>query len=215
MELSRAIFLGAIWSVQITGLVIGLKHWRSPLWFLIALSLVSDLATSYLRRVAHYPNFPVVGNINAIVEFLTVSFLYQRVVLRNIYVFYFSVFTVSILFVLATVSGSVWKFNTIGSSFFLLAYIAYSVIGFYKLIVKQQFVFLEKSRHFWTNVALLTYGAGSYLLFLFSDYLVKHDQLLFKQLWSTFYLSLNLVVSLLYTIAITKDEDGGRWNSIA
>lgn len=90
----------------------------------------------------------------------------------------------------------------LGTSIFAFVYIVYGILGFYSLLRKQDELFLDRSWFFWLNVALTMYASGTFLLFLFMDYLLSLDFDLFNKIWSSVFLTLNITKNLLIAVAL-------------
>jgi hypothetical protein len=93
------------------------------------------------------------------------------------------------------------SFNLMAASVAHFFYIILCITGFYSLLQKQEFVYLEKSWFFWLNTALTIYASGNFLLFLFMDYLNTLDRPLFLKIWNIFFL-LNITKNLLIAVAL-------------
>jgi len=178
----------------------------SLLWRYVILGLFFDIIINMLRRGLEWNHYWA-ANLFVLLEFVVVSTIYMPILFRKKNVVRQTFFVVAILyFIIGTIAGSVWKFNTSGASFFYFVYIVYAIVGFYRLLTDQQFLFLEKSRLFWMHCAFLIYGSGNFLLFLFTDYLIAADGNLFKMLWATFFLVINTALNVLLAVALSKRE---------
>lgn len=187
-------------------LIAGFKRRFSILWFYALTCLSLDLATTFLRRVLDMKHY-FAANLFALVEFLIISFFYRKKIFRNDAVFYTIVVTLGSFFIINTYPVALTDFNTFGSSFFSFSYIVYGIVGLYVLLKEQKVLFLEKSSFFWVNVAFIIYASGNFLLFLFRYYLQENDVQLYRLLWSTFFLALNILKNVFLAIALSKKTE--------
>lgn len=185
-------------------LLISLKNKASLLWLFVATGLFFDLIISFTRRVLELNHYWL-ANLSALTDFIFVSIIFRKNVLKNKTVFYAVAGIVSVAFIISTLYNSIWQFNTKGISLFYFMYIAYSILGFYNLLQQQKVIFLGRSDVFWINTAFLVYGSGNFLLFLFTDYLKSTNNDLFRILWSTFFLIINIVFNILLALALSQN----------
>jgi hypothetical protein len=181
--------------------------WRkrfSILWWYAFASLSTDLITSLFKRVLHR-NFEWQGNVFALIEFTLIAFYYRRKILKSNNQFYIF-WTTGLVFFLAYTSFSHhwFSFNGLAISVLLLSYMSLGILGFYTLIKEQKTMFIEQSSFFWANVAIFIYASGTFFLFLLADRLKKNDMNSLMLLWSTVFLSLNILKNGLLGIALSK-----------
>jgi len=93
--------------------------------------------------------------------------------------------------------------NLSGGLVFFMAYIIYSIAGFYTIIKEQKVLYIEKSSFFWGNVAFIIYGSGMFFLILFFDFLETSDMQALRKLWQPITCSINVTEYLVLTLAIT------------
>lgn len=184
-------------------LIAGFRRRFTLLWLYVLTGFSFDLLITLIRRVLHWPHY-LAANLFVLAEFLLVSFIYKDKIFKKPALFYSFTGLLSLFFIATTYEKAVADFNTFGSSFFSFSYIIYGIAGLYTLLQEQKVVFLEKSSFFWVNVAFIIYASGNFLLFLFRYYLQENDLELYKLLWSTFFLSLNVVKNILLGIALSK-----------
>lgn len=182
---------------------------KSLLWLYVATGLFFDLLINVNKRILHYNHYWL-ANLFILFEFLLVSFVYRKIIFKNQLVYYTLVISITSYFCISSFANSVWKFNTSAASFFYFIYIIYAISGLYRLLIEQKFLFLEKSGVFWMHCAFLIYGSGNFLLFLFTDYLMAADNELFKLLWSTFFLIINITLNLLLAVALSRKKAPGN-----
>jgi hypothetical protein len=203
------IFLTISISIPAVTLIIGYKNRNSLLWLFVATGLFFDLLISFTRRSLGL-NYFWAANLYVLLAFLLISFVYKEIIFKKKTPFYLATTTLAAIFVASTIYNSIWNFNTTGASIFYFAYIVYSILGFYNLLTEKKFLFLENSVEFWTNAAFLIYGSGNFLLFLFSEYLKLTNNDLFKNLWSTFFLVINISLNVLLAIALSRKKIPGN-----
>ncbi len=203
----RLTFLIISISSPLIALIVGRKKRYSTLWFYVLVGLSFDLLLVFLKRVLHTHHLWA-GNIFILIEFLFISFIYKQNLIKNNFIFYLLITILSMFFIVNTLQKSVYDLNTFGGSFFYLAFIFYSIFGFFLLLKEQKVPSLEKSSFFWINVAFIIYSSGNFLLFLFKDYLQQNENELFLLLWSSFFLILNILKNTFLGIALsTKTLD--------
>jgi hypothetical protein len=162
------------------------------------------LITSLFKRVLHR-NFEWQGNVFALIEFTLIAFYYRHKILKSNNRFYIF-WTTGLVFFLAYTSFSHhwFSFNGLAISVLLLSYMSLGILGFYTLIKEQKTMFIEQSSFFWANVAIFIYASGTFFLFLLADRLKKNDMNSLMLLWSTVFLSLNILKNGLLGIALSK-----------
>lgn len=182
---------------------VGRNEKKSLLWIHAATGISFDILINIERRLLH-GNYYWLANLFVIAEFLIISAIYRHLFSRNTWLFCGLLAMLSVYFCVATIHTSVWKFNTSGASVFYFTYVVYAILGLYRMLTEQKFMFLDQSREFWVHCAFLIYGSGNFLLFLFSDYLMASDNSMFKLLWSLFFLTINITLNILLAIALSR-----------
>jgi len=205
MGKSAFIFLILSLTLPAITLVVGFRNRHTLLWLFVAAGLFFDISISFTRRVLVINHYWA-ANLSVLSEFLFISCIYQKRFFRKSPLFILTIFVCCACFLISTFSDSVWKFNTTGASLFYLTYIVYAIVGLYIQLREQKVIFLERSGDFWMNTAFIIYGSGNFLLFLFTDYLKSTNTDLFRTLWSTSFLLLNIVVNILLAIALSRKE---------
>jgi hypothetical protein len=185
----------------IPALLIGRKNRSSLLWIYLLVGLTFDVTLVLLKRVYHLNN-AWAGNLFTLTEFLLLSYLYKDLIFKNRTIFLIVLYSLSLFYVSHTLSRPLNVPNKVGGSILTFTYIVYAIMGFYTIIKEQKVIFLDKYWFFWLNTALLVYASGSFLLFLFRDYLRAQDDGLFVILWRYLFLSLNIIKNTLLAFAI-------------
>lgn len=189
----------------LVALIVGNKEKKSLLWCFAATGLFFDLLINFTKRVLHYNSYWE-GNLYVLIEFVLISFIYKPIIFKKANLFYPTVIGLAASFIIGTLYSGFWKFNTTGVSIFYFTYIIYGILGMYRLLFEQKYLFLGKERMFWVNCAFLIFGSCNFLLFLFTDYLMTTNSSLFKILWTSFFLMVNTTLNILLAIALSKKK---------
>jgi hypothetical protein len=181
-------------------LAAGVKKRFSLIWSYCLVALLFDTTGTLLKRVFHV-NHLWVGNIFLLVEFVLLSLLFRRIVPVRRTVFYIWIAFVSAIYLLLS-RHTFWTFNLTSASIFSFLYILYSLAGYHSIVKEKETLFVERFWFFWLCSAIAIYASGSFLLFLFRNYMITKDPSLYLELWSLLFLSLNILKNLLLSIAI-------------
>jgi hypothetical protein len=182
-------------------LIVGLKNRSTLLWLYPLTGLIFDVSITLFKRVLHVNHkWPL--NLFVLLEFLIISLLYRKAVFKNNTFFSWFVALFGVAFIANTISTSLTTFNVLGTSIAAFVYIVYCLCGFYRILQAQEVIYLEKSWFFWLNVALTIYASGSFLVFLFMNYLETAHNQLFLKIWGLVFLTLNITKNLLIAVAL-------------
>jgi len=186
-------------------ITVGIRKWRSLLWFYAVAGFFFDLI--YMLLIKYYypvkPNLSVAGNIFIAFEFILIALYYRNRLFVKRPLFYIITGFIILVYVFSLSKKENTTFNFIGGSLFDVTCIAFAVSGFYSLLKGRRILFLERSQFFWVNVAILTYCTGNFLVFLFGEYLTVQNDDLFHDLW-IFHNVLNIIFSILIAISFLK-----------
>jgi len=171
------------------------------LWFYPLTGFAFDILVSIFKRIGSGGN-GWVSNLFVLTEFLILSFIYRKRVFPNDRVFFLFTGALVLFFISTTFNTSLVRFNLFGASFFSFSYIVYGLLGFRSILKEKDIMALERYWFFWLNTAVLTYASGTFLLFLFRDYLWSVNEVFYKQLWNSLFLSLNIIKNLLLAVAL-------------
>ncbi len=161
------------------------------------------------RTLWHFEinNLPLF-HIYPLIELTLLSILYQKA-LKS----FFPVRTVPVL------SGTVLIFSLINSLFIQSIFIfnsnaitlesgvliIYSISYFIRLLKDPPVEYLDRKPMFWINCAVLIYFSGSFMIFMYSNYMLPKPKEVQMVLWSI-HAVLNIVMYLLYSIALWVRE---------
>lgn len=204
------IILGVSILSSLLPLFLGKRQNNALLWYYILTGFCFELVLTSLKRIIRIDGFDYhwIGTIYFLVEFVFISFYYRTRVFSQRSTFYL-VFISLVVFYLFTsltdISLSPSNVNSIGSAGLLLAYIAYSIAGFYKILKEQTITRLERSPFFWANTAFLLYSAGSIIVFICIDYLLIEDKELLYALW-IFRNILNVTKNIIFARVLTLKD---------
>lgn len=125
-------------------------------------------------------------------------------------IIYHALFVKSVLKVLILVLGGVvmtcmlfnslkiYEFPTISNTAMSIYLIVLSLIYFYQLLSRQEFIYIEKQGWFWINAGVLFYSAVNIFFFMLFDQLPKGMQEDFYVIHS----STNIIANLLYSVGL-------------
>lgn len=182
-------------------IIIGYKSNKNLLWLYPIAGFSFDLLTVFFKRGLHLNHFWI-GNVFILTEFIILSLIYYQTVFGKKKQFAIVAISLLTLFVISTSVFSWLKINVSIASLFYCCYIFYGIAGLYCILKRQEIISITGSGFFWMNVAVLIYASGSFLLLLFWDHLLAHDAKLFLNLWSSIFLSLNIVKNILLALSL-------------
>ncbi|CAN5904428.1 hypothetical protein BH11BAC7_BH11BAC7_04530 [soil metagenome] len=192
------IFLAAISVISPHFILIGC--WRQKftlLWFYAAAGFITEMLTFIVTEKQ------LIGNAFLLVEFILVSLYYKKQVFKNITLFAIITTSVSLYFILSTLTKPFDYLNLEDASVFCLVYIIYGLMLFYKFLKK---VPPENFQHqlsiLGINIAIFVYASGALMLFLFSSLQLIQDKEDFYFLWGTLFPCLNIFRYSLIAIAL-------------
>lgn len=197
----KEILLYASITSAILPIIIGFKTRKTLLWLYPVAGLFFDLLLMLFRRVLFINHFWI-ANTFILVEFIIISCLYYREVFGRRKIFSIPAAALAVMFVITTTNASWQAINGHFAALFYFIYIFYGMAGLFTIIKRQEIVFLNTSGFFWMNVAFLVYASGSFILFLFWEYLLAHDEKLFLNLWSKVFVSLNITKNVLIALSL-------------
>src|SRR5260221_5953185 len=183
---------------------VALIHWRSlesELKFLRLILAVSLLCDALSFVLATYSiNTHLIGNIYFLVQF---SFLYKilidqlqrRKYLITIYLTFVALYVANIAFYQGPL-----KFNSISNVAASIILMALSLQYLYHLMAKLPIMYIYNLPMLWISFAVLGYYAGTFFLFLTSNYFVEGAAASHRMMWILHNL-LNIVKNLLFAIA--------------
>lgn len=191
-------------------LIVGcIRRQGGIIWWYCLISLVTDLATYYIRWELHLAT-SLPGNIFALAEFCCILFFYKNKVFHRDTLFYSVLLCGCLFFLASTTFDTGWlKLNRMGISVFLISYILLGLIGFYTLIKEMRVTFVEQSSFFWTNTAIFLFAAGAFFMFLATANIkiTAHDREALAKLWATLFQCINILKNILLGIALMKKQE--------
>lgn len=185
-------------------LFFGRKQYSTPLWIYILVGFSFDLLLILLKRILHIDH-QWISHLYIPTELILISLYYRSYFFKSSNAFYTIILAGLLFYILTTLYGSEFSryhVNGVGASGLLLLYIAYSILGFHKILKEQTIVRLENSSFFWANAAFLLNSSGSIIIFICIDYLVIEDKTLLYTLW-IFKNILNVIKNIMLTRALT------------
>ena len=183
-------------------ILVGFKGRIHLLCIIPLVSFAFDVLITVLKRGMGI-NSQWLGNLFLPAEFILVSLLYQKYVLKaRPSLFFLFMLCMCLGFIVHTSINSAAVLNKFGGSAFYFTYMLYSMLGFYMILKKQDVIHIERSWKFWTNVTFLLYASGDFFLLLFAGYLKKTYPDFYTALWQNVWLTLTIVKNLLLGIAV-------------
>lgn len=92
----------------------------------------------------------------------------------------------------------IWAFPTISNSAQSVLFILLSLLYFYQLLTRQEFVHIEKQGLFWINAGVLIYFSSNIFLFMLYNRIIDSHE---WNLWIIHSIT-NIVANVLYTIGL-------------
>jgi len=184
---------------------VALIHWRSlesELKFLRLILLVSLLCDALsIVFVTYSINTHLIGNIYLLLQF---SFLYKiltdqlqrRKYLITIYLTFVAFYIANMAFYQGP-----FKFNSVSNVAASFILMALSLQYLYHLMAKLPIMHIHRLPMLWISFAVLGYYAGTFFLFLISNYLVEGAPASHRMMWMLHNV-LNIVKNMLFAIAI-------------
>lgn len=93
---------------------------------------------------------------------------------------------------------SIWNFPSISNTALSIFLIISSLIYFYQLLNRQEFIYIEKQGLFWINAGVLFYSAVNIFFFMIINQLPKEIQINVFMIHST----TNIIANLLFTVGL-------------
>lgn len=188
-------------------LIAGHKRRSSPLWYAMLASLCAGLGIAFLRLVLHI-NYYWPVNIYLLIEFILLSLYYKKEAfpMKTSFNFFFVLFPAAFLMHTICIARGGNGFNIAGANLFHLAYVLFSLLGFYRLLREQKISLLEKSSFFWANTALLMYASGNLIIALLRHNVAEAGTEAMMIAWQYIFLSLYMLKNILIGIALSRKQ---------
>jgi len=170
----------------------------AALYFLV--SVLSDLALQLMKNGGVKNNWPAIHIYIALSILLLGAMYYYaffNLVLRKAI---FVISALALLFIIANMIfiETLWDYPSIANTVLSVMVICFSLVYFYQLLTRQEFVHIEKQGLFWINAGMLFYFAINIFLFmLFKRILSEHQQ--------GFYMInniTNIIANIIFTVGL-------------
>lgn len=171
-------------------------------FFIIILSIVFVFST-----IGHYTGLYGIRNLLLysvlyIIEFYLFSILFKKLLpdkpSSRVITLLLVLFTVYIMFSLKRLL-SAGSYDSYTPAILSLAMILYCILFFNRQLKMAQDIFIYKTVWFWIVTGLLLYFAGSFIIFLVTNYFMERDNILIRNLWvllQVFNIGENLIISI-------------------
>ncbi len=176
--------------------------------FFILISII-DLFSYLWIFLFHWGNNMPFMHLIGLIEGIFISLIYYNyvstVILRKMIYFIGILVNLFAVFVGILIEG-IYNYPSIAQAPIGIMVILWSLLGFYELMNKNQGMEIYKEEMFWINSAFLIYFAGTFFLFLLSNYLIQTDSKAANSFWMI-NLFLNILVNIFYCIGIKKGNN--------
>jgi len=170
----------------------------AALYFLV--SVLSDLLMQLMKNEGVRNNWPVIHIYIALSILLLGAMYYYAffnpILRKGIFV----ISGLALLFMIANMIfiETIWDYPSIANTVLSVVIICFSLVYFYQLLARQEFVHIEKQGLFWINAGMLFYFAINIFLFmLFKRILSEHQQ--------GFYMInniTNIIANIIFTVGL-------------
>lgn len=177
---------------------------KGILWLYVLCSLLFDIISFGFKKAGI--NFAWSSNAFFLAEFLLLGYYFIPNLLkdRNITIAKILLVVAALFFALFTLfTTGLYQVNYVGAGYFYAAYILLSIAGLYRLLVSEEIVLLQKSPMFVFYVAILLYSAGSFIIILYENELLKTDRKFITYAWIFIRNPLNILKNMLIYYVFT------------
>ena len=170
----------------------------AAIYFLI--SLLSDLAQLLMNHYGMHNNWPVIHIYIALSVLLLGAMYYYAFFNPGLRKAIFVISACVLLFIIANMIyiETIWDYPSMANTALGLMIICFSLVYFYQLLSRQEFVHIEKQGLFWINAGMLFYFAINIFLFmLFKRILSEHQE--------GFYMInniTNIIANIIFTVGL-------------
>ncbi len=156
-------------------------------------STMNEVLGNVWAKILHLPNHFIL-NTFAVFECILISLIFHEAFIgkktKRIVLVSTSVYTLMCVYIFTRLDGF-YKFNSTINTLTCLLIITWVFVYFYQLLQTLQQIKLSILPMFWISVACLLYFSGTLFIFLYSEtILFQKEPILYKQLWSIYYVLL-------------------------
>lgn len=188
-------------------LIAGWSKRCTTLWYYVLSALSVDLTAYLFKHILHL-SYYWLSNVFVLLEFLFLTYYYKNSIFKNAMLFRIISIAGAIVFLVHTTASVHWlTFNYTASSVLYCYYMVLAIAGFYHLLREKKMLFLEQSQFFWANVAILIYASGNFFIFLLRNSVQASDPKMMMVLWTSVFLSLNILKNVLLGVALSKKTE--------
>lgn len=151
-------------------------------------------------------HYHVVNNFPAIHAFIIISLLFYTIIYYKAFsslllkrmVFILSTIGILILIVSTIFFEGFMDYPSIANTVLSMIAIIFSLVYFYQLLNRQEFVHIEKQGLFWVNAGVLLYFATNIFLFMLFKRILEHHQEDFYMIHTV----TNIIANVLFTVGL-------------
>ncbi len=181
-----------------------LKPSAKVVWLYLAVSTVVNLTATIVARVYHQNNLPLL-HIFTVAEFFILLLYYQRLLFSGTVPVLFRIMPF-IFFLLCIINAvffqNVYTHNSYAHSLEALVVMLLAVNYFARLAAAAE-PQVTKLPDFWFNTGFFLYFSGSFILFVFSNFILRISKQQYLVLWDM-HAAFVLLMYLLFTIGFTR-----------
>jgi VanZ family protein len=208
----NAVFMGVIVPLSILlPIFIGIYRYRSlpvyakfVLLYLVVSGVINNTAT-VMAKVYHANNLPLT-HLLAVMEFLIFALFYGRLLYKEKPALTFQL--LPLFFFIACVANTlffqnIFTFNSYSRSLGALIIMLLAINYFAKIAATQPEQNVTAMPSFWFNTAIFLYYSGGFMLFIFSNFMLRESRSNFDLIWNI-HAALVLLMYILFTIGFIK-----------
>lgn len=168
--------------------------------FFFFISGIFDLALVLLVHFGWSNNAPLI-HLFVLVNIVFLGLVYYKTFFSPLVKKFVMVLVPAIVIFSITTSlfiEGIWAFPTISNSAQSVLFILLSLLYFYQLLTRQEFVHIEKQGLFWINAGVLIYFSSNIFLFMLYNRIIDSHE---WNLWIIHSIT-NIVANVLYTIGL-------------
>jgi hypothetical protein len=186
---------------------INFKHIRDYTWPLFIYFIASFIIEIIINiQFAFLLKIELAGFTYTLLECTLISLFYYRFLRQDLKAGIIKIITA--LFIVASLVG-VYVFDLQKADFYARAvesfiFTTYCLFLYYYVLKNLVFDSLLDSPIFWINTAILLYFSGNLIIFIFSEYIARHQTDSYMLLWQSIHTFFNVSMNILFGIGFWK-----------